>query len=125
MEDFLIELVIILFTVGAWLVKQVVAKKAQPEDVFGNFEEIRFEREDENELDGVSLQSESFTNVNVSEFTKVNKKPSVNRKVVDNCEKQNVMTESPVSIDNELLDDFDLKKAVIYSEILKPKYEDF
>jgi poly-D-alanine transfer protein DltD len=119
MEDFLIELVIIFFTVGAWLLKQMVAKKTKPEDIFGDFEEIQDD----------SFKSDVFTNVNNKEFnlnTKVNNESLANRaKVVDNCEKQSVAVESPVSADNELLDDFDLKKAVIYSEILKPKYEDF
>ena len=129
MEDFLIELVIIFFTVGAWLLKQMVAKKTKPEDVFGDFEEIQFERDDEEEFQDDSFKRDVFTNVNNSEFnldTKVNNASLVNRaKVVDNCEKQSVTVESPVLADNELLDDFDLKKAVIYSEILKPKYEDF
>ena len=129
MEDFLIELVIIFFTVGAWLLKQMVAKKTKPEDVFGDFEEIQFEREDEEEFQDDSFKSDVFTNVNNNEFnlnTKVNNTSLANRaKVVDNCEKQSITVESPVSADNELLDDFDLKKAIIYSEILKPKYEDF
>ncbi len=33
--------------------------------------------------------------------------------------------QSDVSECNEVLEDFDLRKAVIYSEILKPKYDEF
>ena len=132
MSDSVIEIIIALLGVGFWLVKQFGRSKIEIE----NDEFIE-------ELKEKQMQAQEVITTNRPNITKVKRVTNVTKKIKRNTSTPVLSEEYPINTEsnlmeapapitpvvqeenNELLKDFDLRKAVIYSEIMKPKYEDF
>ena len=124
MNEFIVQLIItvVIFLFG--LMKRASGKKSKveirQEELVQEIQEKRLRNRVV--VPNVVVFSESeFTNVNTEFDTDVNLK----RKEVQVVDLDEVIEDEFASNNNELLEDFDLKKAFVYSEILKPKYEEF
>ena len=124
MDEFIVQLIItvVIFLFG--LMKRASGKKSKveirQEELVQEIQEKRLRNRVV--VPNVVVSSESvFTNVNTEFDADVNLK----RKEVQVVDLDEGIEDEFASNNNELLEDFDLKKAFVYSEILKPKYEEF
>ena len=124
MDEFIVQLIItvVIFLFG--LMKRASGKKSKveirQEELVQEIQEKRLRNRVV--VPNVVVSSESmFTNVNAEFDTDVNLK----RREVQVVDLDEGIEDEFASNNNELLEDFDLKKAFVYSEILKPKYEEF
>ena len=124
MDEFIVQLIItvVIFLFG--LMKRASNKKSKveirQEELVQEIKEKRLgSRGDMSNV--ITLPENIFTYVNNKLDTDV--KPDTTESLVN--EPFNGVEEEITLGNNELLEDFDPKKALVYSEILKPKYEEF
>ena len=124
MDEFIVQLIItvVIFLFG--LMKRASNKKSKveirQEELVQEVKEKRLGSR--GEVSNVITSPESvFTYVNNNLNTDV--KSDITESLVEESFKG--IEEEITLSNNELLEDFDPKKALVYSEILKPKYEEF
>ena len=124
MDEFIVQLIItvVIFLFG--LMKRASNKKSKveirQEELIQEIKEKRLGSR--GDVSNVIMPPENvFTYVNNNLDTDV--KLDTPKSLVD--EPFNGVEEEITLGNNELLEDFDPKKALVYSEILKPKYEEF
>lgn len=124
MDEFIVQLIItvVIFLFG--LMKRASNKKSKveirQEELVQEIQEKRL-RNRVGVPNVITLPKNTFTDVNVNFDTDV--KLNTTESLVD--ESDGGVDDEVLQSNDGLLEDFNPKKALIYSEILKPKYEEF